>query len=140
MQSRVWGIQVAALLLLASCRVAPDPDTPTSHQIGAPQAPVQPSLWERLTNQTGQISGHFLLPDGSPAAGFTFDCKPLFEQPGGRPTLGMASGPAGQFACGGAPGTYQIEVYSKAGTGVIGTQQVAIRAREVVTLTLTIQP
>jgi hypothetical protein len=134
----VFGLSV--LLLLSSCMVDPQSDTVTSHRVGEPQAPVQPSLWDRLTNQTGQIVGRFLLPDGSPAAGFTFDCKPVFDLPGGRATLGMASGPDGHFTCGGPPGTYQIEVYSKAGTGVIGTAQVDITARDVVTINLTIQP
>jgi hypothetical protein len=102
--------------------------------------PVPPSLWERLTNRNDQMTGRFLLPDGSPAAGFAYDCKSLYELPNGRSTVGPTSGPHGEFICGGPPGSYQIEVYDKQGAGIIGGQRVEIQAREPTTMNLTIQP
>lgn len=138
MRYRLWGGATFLILSLASCGTPPD--TVMSHQASDPVTPVPPSLWERLTDQRGQITGRFLLPDGSPAAGFTFDCKPLFELPDGRSTIGRASGPNGEFVCGGVPGSYQIEVYDKNGAGIIGGQRVEIHAREHATMDLTIQP
>lgn len=138
MRYRLWGGSLLLMWVLVGCGTAPD--TVVSHQAGDPVPVVHPSLWERLTDQSGQITGHFLLPDGSPAAGFTFDCKPLFELPDGRSTVGRASGPNGEFLCGGPPGSYQIEVYDKHGAGIIGGQRVEIHAREHATLDVTIQP
>jgi hypothetical protein len=138
MRYRVWSGAVLLMLALAGCGTPPD--TVVSHQTSDPVTPVQPSLWERLTNRQGQITGRFLMPDGSPAAGFAFDCKPLFALPEGRPAVGRISGPNGEFICGGPPGSYQIEVYGNNGDGIIGGQQVEIHARERTTMNLTIQP
>lgn len=133
-----WTVMVYVMLALTSCGTPPD--AVVSHQAGDPVPPVPPSLWERLTDQRGEITGRFLLPDGSPAVGFTFDCTPLFELPDGRSTVGRASGPHGEFICGGPPGSYQIEVYDKHGAGIIGGQRVEIHAREHTTMNLTVQP
>jgi hypothetical protein len=138
MPYRVWS--GAALLMLALAACGTPPDTVVSHQTRDPVTPVQPSFWERLTNRQGQITGRFLLPDGSPAAGFAFDCKPLFERSEGRPAIGHISGPNGEFICGGPPGSYQIEVYSTNGAGIIVGQRVEIHDRERATMDLTIQP
>lgn len=136
MQYRRWAVTICFMLSLTGCGTPPD--TVVSHQAGDPITPVPPSLWERLTNREGQVKGHFLLPSGSPAAGFTYDCTPLFELPNGRSTIGYLSGPNGEFICGGPPGSYQLEVYGNG--GVIGGQQVEIHARENATMNLTIQP
>lgn len=135
---RRWAVLVCFMLALTSCGTAPD--AVVSHQAGDPVTPVPPSLWERLTNRDGQVTGRFLLPDGSPAAGFTYDCKPLFEIPEGRSTIGYLSGPHGEYVCGGPAGSYQIEVYDKNGAGIIGGQRVEIHAREHTTMNLTVQP
>lgn len=131
-----WVLALFLVFALVSCGTSAD--TVVSHQAGDPVTPVPPSLWERLTNRDGQVTGRFLLPDGSPATGFTYDCKPLFEIPEGRSTIGYLSGPHGKYSCGGPAGSYQLEVYGNG--GIIGGQRVEIQAREHRTMNLTVQP
>lgn len=71
---------------------------------------------------------------------FAYDCKPLFDVPEGQSNIGRLSSNDGRYQCGGPPGNYQIEVYSKEGKGVIGTKQVEIEANETVIIDVTVQP
>lgn len=92
-----------------------------------------------MSEMTGGIVGRITHPDGTPIVGARIIPKPISLDDPNAPikSRGAATNDKGEYRVGYPPGTYDLQIYSRAGE-VIATQRVVVKLHERVTVDIVI--